>query len=73
MSSRPIDEAWAVYVGEEVNGDYPNSLSAVARSREGNFGREGTIDIPLRMAMDRARQAADDQNPEALEVATNEV
>ena len=73
MSSRLIDEAWAVYVGEEVNGDYPNSLSAVARSREGNFGREGTIDIPLRQAMDRARQAADDQNAEALEVATNEV
>ena len=39
MSSRLIDEAWAVYVGEEVNGDYPNSLSGVARSREGNFGR----------------------------------
>ncbi|MDE2939370.1 MAG: hypothetical protein OXR67_10720 [Chloroflexota bacterium] len=73
MSSRLIDEAWAVYVGEEVNGDYPNSLSAVARSREGNFGREGTIDIPLRQAMDRARQAADAQNAEALEVATNEV
>ena len=73
MNSRLIDEAWAVYVGEEVNGDYPNSLSAVARSREGNFGREGTIDIPLRQAMDRARQAADDQNAEALETATNEV
>ena len=73
MNSRLIDEAWAVYVGEEVNGDYPNSLSAVARSREGNFGREGTIDIPLRQAMDRARQAADAQNAEALEVATNEV
>ena len=72
-SSRLIDEAWAVYVGEEVNGDYPNSLSAVARSREGNFGREGTIDIPLRQAMDRARQAADDQNAEALTTATNEV
>ena len=73
MSSRLIDEAWAVYVGEEVNGDYPNSLSAVARSREGNFGREGTIDIPLRQAMDRARQAADDQNAEALATATDEV
>ena len=73
MNSRLIDEAWAVYVGEKVNGDYPNSLSAVARSREGNFGREGTIDIPLRQAMDRARQAADAQNAEALEVATNEV
>ncbi|MYC30667.1 MAG: hypothetical protein F4X65_11365 [Chloroflexi bacterium] len=73
MSSRLIDEAWAVYVGEEVNGDYPNSLSGVARSREGNFGREGTIDIPLRQAMDRARRAADDGNAAALETATNEV
>ena len=72
-SSRLIDEAWAVYVGEEVNGDYPNSLSAVARAREGNFGKQGTIDIPLRKAMDRARQAADDMDADALETATQEV
>ena len=73
MSSRLIDEAWAVYVGEEVNGRYPNSLAAVAQGREGNFGRQGTIDIPLRQAMDRARQAADDGDAAALETATNEV
>ena len=73
MSSRLIDEAWAVYVGEEVNGGYPNSLAATAQAREGNFGRQGTIDIPLRQAMDRARQAADDQDAAALETATNEV
>ena len=73
MSSRLIDEAWAVYVGEEVNGRYPNSLAALAQAREGNFGRAGTIDIPLRQAMDRARQAADDQDAAALETATNEV
>ncbi len=73
MSSRLIDEAWAVYVGEEVDGRYPNSLAALAQSREGNFGREGTIDIPLREAMDRARQAADDGDAAALETATNEV
>ena len=72
-SSRLIDEAWAIYVGEEVDGEYPNSLAALARSREGNFGREGTIDIPLRQAMDRARQAADDMDAEALETATNDV
>ena len=72
-SSRLIDEAWAIYVGEEVDGEYPNSLAALARSREGNFGREGTIDIPLRQAMDRARQAADDMDAGALETATNEV
>ena len=73
MSSRLIDESWAVYVGEEVNGEYPNSLAAVAQGREGNFGRQGEIDIPLRQAMDRARQAADDGDAEALETATNDV
>ena len=72
-SSRLIDEAWAVYVGEEVNGAYPNSLAAVAQAREGNFGRHGTIDVPLRQAMDRARQAADDMDADALEAATQEV
>ena len=72
-SSRLIDEAWAVYVGEEVNGAYPNSVAAVAQAREGNFGRPGTIDVPLRQAMDRARQAADDGDAAALEVATQEV
>ena len=73
MSSRLIDEAWAVYVGEEVNGAYPNSLAALAQGREGNFGRQGTIDIPLRQAMDRARQAADDGDAAALETAVNDV
>ena len=72
-SSRLIDEAWAIYVGEKVNGVYPNSLAAVAQAREGNFGRQGTIDIPLRQAMDRARQAADDMDADALETATQEV
>ena len=72
-SSRLIDEAWAIYVGVEVDGEYPNSLAALAKSREGNFGREGTVDIPLRQAMDRARQAADDMDAEALETATQEV
>ena len=57
----------------EVDGEYPNSVAALARSREGNFGREGTIDIPLRQAMDRARQAADDMDAKALDTATQEV
>jgi len=72
-NSRLIDEAWAVYVGEEVDGRYPNSLAGLAQAREGNFGRAGTIDIPLREAMDRARQAADAGDAEALETAANEV
>ena len=73
MSSRLIDEAWAVYVGEEVDGGYPNSLAAMALGREGNFGRQGTIDVPLREAMDRARQAADDGDAAAMEAAVNDV
>ncbi len=73
MRSGLIDEAWAIYVGVEVDGEYPYSLAALAKSREGNFGREGTVDIPLRQAMDRARQAADDMDAEALETATQEV
>ncbi len=73
LSSRLVDEAWAVYVGEEVNGEYPNSLAATARSREANFGREGTIDIPLREAMVRAQQAADDQDQAAYDAAARDV
>ena len=73
MSSRLIDEAWAVYVGEEVNGQYPNSLAATAQGREGNFGRQGKIDVPIRQAMDRARQAADDGDNAALAAATKEI
>ncbi len=69
MSSGLIDEAWAVYVGEEVDGEYPNSLAALVRSREGNFGREGTIDIPLREAMERARLAADAGDRAAMDAA----
>ena len=73
MRSGLIDEAWAVYVGEEVDGEYPNSLSALARAREGNFGREGTIDIPLREAMERARQAADAGDETAFDAAARDV
>ena len=56
-----------------VDGQYPNSLAATAQGREGNFGRQGAIDVPLRQAMDRARQAADDGDAAALETATREV
>lgn len=73
MRSGLIDEAWAVYVGEEVDGEYPNSLAGLARSREGNFGREGTIDIPLRQAMERARQAADAGDKDAFNAAAHDV
>ena len=73
QSARLVDEAWAVYVGEEVNGQYPNSLAATALKREGNFGREGAIDTPLREAMAEAQQAAADMDDAAYEVAAQKV
>ena len=68
-----VDEAWAVYVGEEVDGEYPNSLAATARKREANFGREGQIEIPLREAMVRAQQAAGAQDQAAYDAAARDV
>ena len=53
-----LDEGWAMYVGAENDGKYPYSISATALSREGNFGREGTVDAPLREAFERGRRAA---------------
>ena len=73
MRSGLIDEAWAIYVGEEVDGEYPYSLAALARAREANFGREGTLDVPLREAMERARQAAESGDQGALEAAAQDV
>ena len=58
QSSGLVDEAWAVYAGWEEDGDYPNSLAAIARGVEADVNRTGTIDTPLRQAMERARQAA---------------
>ena len=73
LSSRLIDEARAVYVGEVVDTAYSNSPPALAQAREGNFGRPGTVDIPLLEAMYQARQPADDGDAAALKTATNEV
>ena len=51
----------------------PTPLSALARSRESNFGREGTIDIPLRQAFERVRQAAENGDSSACAAAAQEV
>ena len=58
QSSGLVDEAWAVYVGWEKDGDYPNSLAAIARDVETDMNRTDAIDTPLRQALERARQAA---------------
>ena len=74
LDSGDVDEGWGIYVGlPGDDGSYPNSLSALARSREGNFGREGTIDIPLREAFERVRQAAERGDRAACDAAAQEV
>ena len=73
LDSGDVDEGWAIYVGLAEGGDYPNSLSSLARSREGNFGREGTLDIPLRQAFERVRRAADRSDRAACDAAAQEV
>jgi len=68
-----VDEAWAIYVGEEVDGKYPNSLAATAQGREANFNRPGTLDTALREAMSRAQKAAADKNQAAYDAAANDI
>lgn len=68
-----VDEAWAIYMGPEVDGKYPQSLSATAVSREGNFNRSGSIDVPLREALSRAQQAAANSDQAAYEAAEQDV
>ncbi len=74
LDSGDVDEGWGIYVGlPGDDGTYPHSLSALARSREGNFGREGTIDVPLREAFERVRQAAENGDAAACDAAAQEV
>ena len=68
-----VDEAWAIYVGAEVEGRYPNSLANTVVSRESNFGRPGTIDVPLRQALSRAQRAAADKDAAAYAAAARQV
>ncbi len=68
-----IDEAWAIYAGVEQDGKYPYSLAATALSREDNFKRPGTIDKPLREALERAKRAAIENNLPAFEQAKAEL
>jgi hypothetical protein len=58
-----VDEAAAIYLGpKNEEGIRAFSLSNTARSREGNFGLEGKLDVPLQTelaAMLQAAQAGD--------------
>jgi hypothetical protein len=66
-----VDEAAAIYLGaKNEEGIRAFSLSNTARSREGNFGLEGKLDVPLQMelaALQRAAQAGDSALFEAAE------
>ncbi len=53
-----VDAAWAIYVGPPLTDQAMSSLAGAARQMEGNFGRAGTIDQPLRAALARAQRAA---------------
>ena len=68
-----VDEGWAFYMGmpgDEEN--FPYSISATARSREGNFGLDGLVDIPLQQALARALEASRAGDIEAYDVAAVE-
>lgn len=54
-----VDEAAAIYLGaKDEHGIRAFSLSATARSREGNFGLEGKLDVPLQIEFASLQQAA---------------
>ena len=48
-------------------------MAGLALSRETNFNRPGTLDVPLRQALSKAQRAAMDKNPAAYADAAREV
>jgi len=69
-----VDEAAALYLGAaNEEGIRAFSLSATARSREGNFGMEGKLDIPLQIEFASLQQAARVGDLAAFEAAEAKV
>jgi hypothetical protein len=65
-----VDEAAALYLGAKDNtGSHAYSLSATARGREGNFGLEGRLDVPLQIEFASLQQAARAGNLAAFELS----
>ncbi|MDA0734611.1 MAG: hypothetical protein O2909_04390 [Chloroflexi bacterium] len=65
-----VDEAAAVYLGAiDDEGIRAFSLSATARGREGNFGLEGKLDVPLQIEFASLQQAAQAGNSTAFAAA----
>jgi hypothetical protein len=73
MNAGFIDEAWAIYVGEEKGGKYPNSVAATAQSMETRFKRSGSVDEPLRRGMSQLQKAAAEKNATACASAASEI
>jgi len=69
-----VDEAAATYLGAvNEEGIRAFSLSATARSREGNFGLEGKLDVPLQIEFASLQQAARDGDLAVFEAAEAKV
>ena len=69
-----VDEAWAFYVGApNARGHRGYSISATARSREGNFGLRGTIAVPLEQALASTLAASRSGDLAAYDAAAAEV
>ena len=67
-----VDEAWAIYMGMPQGTGFPSSLSGTAVNRETNFRRAGTVDRPLREALQRAQKAAAAGNMADFQAARRE-
>jgi hypothetical protein len=69
-----VDEAAALYLGAaNEEGIRAFSLSATARSREGNFGLVGMLDVPLQIEFASLQQAARDGDLAAFDAAEAKV
>jgi hypothetical protein len=69
-----VDEAAALYLGTaNEEGIRAFSLSATARSREGNSGLEGKLDVPLQIEFASLQRAAQDGDLAAFEAAEAKV
>jgi hypothetical protein len=73
MNAGFIDEAWAIYVGEEKGAKYPNSVAATAQSMEARLKRSGSVDEPLRRGMSQLQKAAADKNATGCAAAASEI
>ena len=69
-----VDEAWAFYVGAPGPDGRRNwSIASTARSRAGNFGLKGMLDVPLQEALADALEASRNGDLAAFDAAADDV